>query len=120
MSLLRIKRENHTRRNLPILSAVTMITRSPFSRINAGWVDTRRPQVKRLCMSWVAAFGEPILDGSENVIGLATSKLNAIRAARMKGDIPQNVTFSLQTDIVIIFLDSINIGYNTNEQIKTI
>jgi S1-C subfamily serine protease len=57
--------------------------------------------------------GGPGLDGSGNVIGIVTSKLNAIKAARITGDIPQNVNFAIKASIVANFLDANGIKYET-------
>ena len=56
---------------------------------------------------------EPVLDGSGNVIGIVTSKLDAIKAARITGDIPQNVNFAIKASIVANFLDANGIKYET-------
>jgi len=57
--------------------------------------------------------GGPLLDGSGHVLGVVTSKLNAIRAARITGDIPQNVNFAIRAEVVRAFLDAHNVPYQT-------
>jgi len=57
--------------------------------------------------------GGPALDESGNVIGIVTSKLNAINAARITGDIPQNVNFAVKASVVANFLDANGIRYET-------
>ncbi|MBP8306910.1 MAG: trypsin-like peptidase domain-containing protein [Burkholderiaceae bacterium] len=50
--------------------------------------------------------GGPLLDKSGNLVGLVVSKLNALRAAaRMGGDIAQNVNFAIKPEVVRLFLD---------------
>ena len=44
--------------------------------------------------------GGPVLDQSGHVIGVVVSKLNAIKAASITGDIPQNVNFAIKTGVV--------------------
>jgi formylglycine-generating enzyme required for sulfatase activity len=48
--------------------------------------------------------GGALLDRSGLVIGVVQSKLDAIRAARITGDIPQNVNFSVAGDVLARFL----------------
>jgi hypothetical protein len=56
--------------------------------------------------------GGPVLDRSGNVIGVVESKLDAIRAAKITGDIPQNVNFAVHSSIVTSVLDSYAINYD--------
>jgi S1-C subfamily serine protease len=55
--------------------------------------------------------GGPLLDTSGHVVGIVSSKLDAVRVARAIGDIPQNVNFALKADVVRTFLDSKLISY---------
>ena len=48
--------------------------------------------------------GGPLLDRSGLVIGVVQSKLDAVRAARITGDIPQNVNFAISGDVLASFL----------------
>lgn len=51
--------------------------------------------------------GGPLLDHSGNVVGIVTSKLNALKSmASNNGDIPQNVNFAIRTSVASNFLDS--------------
>jgi S1-C subfamily serine protease len=73
--------------------------------------DTRDLQISAPVQ--VGNSGGPVLDASGNVIGIVTSKLNAIKAARITGDIPQNVNFAIKASIVINFLDANSVKYDT-------
>ena len=55
--------------------------------------------------------GGPLLDGSGNVIGVAASKLNAVRAAVLTGDLTQNVNFAIKAALVRRFLDIHGVDY---------
>lgn len=55
--------------------------------------------------------GGPLLDGAGNVIGVAASKLNAIAAAELTGDLPQNVNFAIKAALVRGFLDIHGVDY---------
>jgi TPR repeat protein len=57
--------------------------------------------------------GGPLLDGSGNIIGVVTSKLNALFVAKKIGDIPQGANFAIKSSIVRIFLDLNNVDYET-------
>ncbi|MGE5546023.1 MAG: trypsin-like peptidase domain-containing protein [Solirubrobacterales bacterium] len=49
--------------------------------------------------------GGPLSDMSGNVVGVVSSKLNAMSVAGRTGDIPQNVNFAIKMDVVRRFLD---------------
>ena len=55
--------------------------------------------------------GGPVLDRSGNLVGVVVSKLNAVKAAVVTGDIPQNVNFAIQSSIATSLLDSYSIDY---------
>jgi S1-C subfamily serine protease len=56
--------------------------------------------------------GGPVLDRAGNVVGVVGSKLDTIKAARLTGDIPQNVNFAVHAAIVTSLLDSYSISYD--------
>ena len=53
------------------------------------------------------------MDHSGNIIGVVTSKLNALFVAKEIGDIPQGANFAIKSSIVRIFLDLNNVDYET-------
>ena len=57
--------------------------------------------------------GGPLLDASGHLVGVVTAKLDAMRVARVTGDIPQNVNFALKAEVARTFLDSKGIAYQT-------
>jgi len=57
--------------------------------------------------------GGPLLDDDGNVIGMVVSKLNAVKVARVTGDIPQNVNFAIKAPVLKSFLDIHGIAYDT-------
>jgi S1-C subfamily serine protease len=59
--------------------------------------------------------GGPLLDNSGNVIGVVSEKLNALRFAKLTGDIPQNINFAIKTGAVRDFLDNSVVPYQTSE-----
>jgi hypothetical protein len=53
-----------------------------------------------------------VLDGSGNLIGIITAKLDAIAFAKRTGDIPQNVNFAVKAEVLETFLQSKKIPYD--------
>jgi TPR repeat protein len=62
--------------------------------------------------------GGPLLDSSGNVIGVVSSKLNALRTAAVTGDIPQNVNFAIKAGVVRGFLDANGVDYRTTAETR--
>jgi TPR repeat protein len=48
--------------------------------------------------------GGPLADMSGNIIGIVTSKLNAMKIADSTGDLPQNVNFAIKSELARRFL----------------
>ena len=57
--------------------------------------------------------GGPLLDARGNVIGVVVSKLNAVKVAKLTGDIPQNVNFAISTNVLREFLDANGAEYKS-------
>lgn len=55
--------------------------------------------------------GGPMLDASGNLMGVVVSKLDAMKLARSTGDIPQNVNFAIQANVLRSFLDANGVRY---------
>jgi stage V sporulation protein SpoVS len=55
--------------------------------------------------------GGPLLDDSGNVIGVISSKLDALKIAGITGDIPQNVNFAIKSSLAEAFLEANGIHY---------
>jgi S1-C subfamily serine protease len=58
--------------------------------------------------------GGPLLDNNGNVIGVIVSKLDAVRMARITGDIPQNVNFAIKTSVLRGFLESNGVAFRSS------
>jgi S1-C subfamily serine protease len=50
--------------------------------------------------------GGPLLDLRGAIAGVVVSKLDAIKAAQVTGDIPQNINFAVKTSVVQSFLEA--------------
>jgi S1-C subfamily serine protease len=57
--------------------------------------------------------GGPLIDDSGHIVGIVTSKLNALLTAKATGDIPQGANFAIKSSIIRIFLDLNNVNYET-------
>jgi len=56
--------------------------------------------------------GGPLLDGGGNLVGVITSKLDALAMAKRTGDIPQNVNFAVKTEVLEAFLRANKVAYD--------
>jgi S1-C subfamily serine protease len=50
--------------------------------------------------------GGPLFDRNGAVIGVVSSKINALRVAAATGDVPQNVNFAIKANVVSNFLET--------------
>ncbi|MBL8260425.1 MAG: TerD family protein [Candidatus Competibacteraceae bacterium] len=57
--------------------------------------------------------GGPLLDGDGAVVGVVSSKLNAIRIHEMTGDVPQNVNFAIKAALARGFLEATGVDYRS-------
>jgi hypothetical protein len=57
--------------------------------------------------------GGPLVDASGNVVGVVTSKLSPLWAAKNIGDVPQNVNFALKASVIRDFLESRSVEYHS-------
>jgi S1-C subfamily serine protease len=60
--------------------------------------------------------GGPLLDDSGNVVGVVTSKLDALYMARRTGDLPQNVNFAINASVARILMDAVGVHYSAATQ----
>jgi formylglycine-generating enzyme required for sulfatase activity len=65
--------------------------------------------------------GGPLLDASGQVIGVVTSKLNAVKTAVITGDIPQNINFAVKGDALNDFLikNKVPVEYSSSKNTLT-
>ena len=60
--------------------------------------------------------GGPLMDASGRVIGVVESKLDALRAVRATGDIPQNVNFAISLEVLADFLIKNNVALRSSSR----
>ena len=85
------------------------VTKGNVSRLSGLAGDTRLLQISAPVQP--GNSGGPLLDASANVIGVVVSKLDALRVAKATGDIPQNVNFALNANVLRAFLDANDVQY---------
>lgn len=59
--------------------------------------------------------GGPVLDGKGQVVGVVVQKLDAVKVAKLTGDVPQNVNFAINAATTRTFLDSNQVSYKTGK-----
>jgi len=62
--------------------------------------------------------GGPLVDGRGRLVGMITSKLNAISVAEVTGDIPQNVNFAIRAQVLKSFLEINSIKPTVSSETK--
>ena len=62
--------------------------------------------------------GGPLLDSAGHIVGIVTSKLNALRTAELTGDIPQGVNFAIKSSVIRLFLDLNTVDYKTARSVS--
>lgn len=55
--------------------------------------------------------GGPLLDQSGNLVGIVSSKLNALKILEASGDLPQNVNFAIKASLAARFLEENHIHF---------
>ena len=92
-----------------------------FRQLPAQFV--RRPQIVGIEKRDGVDAGDPLLDQAGNVVGVVTSKMDAVKMAKYTGDIPQNVTCVLKASLVRDMLEVKDIDYETassKKELKTV
>ncbi len=93
-----------------LLSGFNMTTGTLSSLSGIGG-DTRLLQITAPVQP--GNSGGPMLDSAGNLMGVVVSKLNAIRLAKITGDIPQNVNFAINVNVLRSFLDANSVDYDS-------
>ena len=96
-----------------LLTSDFTVTSGIISSLSGLLNDTRYLQISAEVQS--GNSGGPLLDTSGNLVGVVSSKLNAIKVAKVTGDLPQNVNFAIKTGAVRDFLDNGVVSYKTAE-----
>jgi serine protease Do len=57
------------------------------------------------------------LDEFGSLVGVVTSKLNALRAVAVTGDLPQNVNFAIKASVLATFLESNRVEFGAGANV---
>jgi|SRR5579862_1264486 len=96
-----------------LLTSDFTVTAGIVSSLSGLLNDTRYLQISAGVQS--GNSGGPLLDTSGNIVGVVSSKLNAIKVAKATGDLPQNINFAIKTGTMRDFLDNSVVSYRTAE-----
>jgi S1-C subfamily serine protease len=89
------------------------VTSGIISSLSGLLNDTRYLQISAAVQT--GNSGGPLIDMSGNIVGVVAKKLNAIKMAKVTGDLPQNVNFAVKTGALRDFLDNSAVQYQTAE-----
>jgi hypothetical protein len=92
-----------------ILSSSGNFTLGNITALNGIGDDSRYIQISAPVQA--GNSGGPLLDQSGNLVGVVSSKLDAMKVAMNGGDLPQNVNFAVKSTMVAAFLDSNRVTY---------
>jgi S1-C subfamily serine protease len=90
-----------------LLGSGPQVTTGNVSSLIGPGDDTRSLQFTAPIQS--GNSGGPVLDSDGAVVGVVSSKLNAVRVHEMTGDIPQNVNFAIKAALARSFLDAVGV-----------
>jgi S1-C subfamily serine protease len=96
-----------------LLTSDFTVTTGTVSSLSGILNDTRFLQISAPVQP--GNSGGPLLDMSGHVVGVVSSKLNALKFAKATGDIPENINFALKTGTVRDFLDNSVVPYGTEQ-----
>ncbi len=92
-----------------LLGSGPQVTTGNISSLIGPGDDTRSLQFTAPTQS--GNSGGPLLDNDGAVVGVVSSKLNAVRVHEMTGDVPQNVNFAIKSALVRSFLEAVGVDY---------
>lgn len=96
-----------------LLTSDFTVTSGIVSSLSGLLNDTRHLQISAEVQS--GNSGGPLLDTSGDVVGVVSSKLNALKMVKATGDLPQNINFAIKTGAMRDFLDNSVVSYKTAE-----
>jgi len=94
-----------------LLGSGPQVTTGNISSLIGPGDDTRSLQFTAPTQS--GNSGGPLLDSEGAIVGVVSSKLNAVRVHEMTGDIPQNVNFAIKAALARGLLEAVGIDYQS-------
>jgi S1-C subfamily serine protease len=96
-----------------LLSSDFTVTTGIVSSLSGFLNDSRVLQITAAVQP--GNSGGPLLDTSGQLVGIVSSKLDAIKFASVTGNIPENINFAIKTGALRDFLDNSVVSYQTAE-----
>ena len=96
-----------------LLTSDFTVTTGIVSSLSGVMNDTRFLQISAAVQP--GNSGGPLLDTSGQIVGVVSSKLDAIKFASVTGNIPENINFAIKTGALRDFLDNSVVSYQTAE-----
>jgi S1-C subfamily serine protease len=96
-----------------LLSSDFTVTTGIVSSLSGVLNDSRFLQISAAVQP--GNSGGPLLDTSGQIVGVVSSKLNAMKFARATGNIPENINFAIKTGALRDFLDNSVVPYQTTD-----
>jgi S1-C subfamily serine protease len=97
-----------------LLTSDFTVTTGIVNSLSGVFNDTRYLQISAQIEH--GNSGGPLLDTAGNVVGVVAEKLNAVKFAKVMGDIPQNINFAIKTGALRDFLDNSVVPYQSAER----
>ena len=94
-----------------LLASSVNVTTGAVSALAGPGDDTRLIQISAPVQP--GNSGGPLLDQTGAVIGVVSSKLDALKTQELVGDVPENVNFAIRDAVIRSFLDVHGIEYAT-------
>ena len=94
-----------------LLSSDFTVTTGIVSSLSGTMNDTRQLQISAAIQP--GNSGGPLLDNDGLIVGVVAAKLDALRVARVTGNIPENINFAIKTGSIRDFLDNSVVAYET-------
>ncbi|CAA7617290.1 TPR repeat-containing protein [Candidatus Terasakiella magnetica] len=94
-----------------LLSREANVTAGVISALNGIHGDARYYQLTAPVQK--GNSGGPLADMNGNVVGVVSSKLNAMKIAGQTGDLPQNINFAIKAEVAREFLTTYGVKYET-------
>ncbi len=93
------------------LPAAGNVTTGLVSALAGPWNNSSLVQISAPVQQ--GNSGGPVIDHKGNVVGVVVAKADAIRLAKITGDVPQNVNFAVAVGTVRTFLETNGIGFDS-------
>ena len=95
-----------------LLSDDLKITKGMVNSLAGLRNDTRMMQISAPVQP--GNSGGPLLDHAGNVVGVVTSRMNAVKMVKHTGELPQNINFAVKSEVLEKLLRKKNIRYQSD------